>query len=749
MQKRIKQRIYSLIRATTQYPRYAHILLQSLVASLLFLNCIASAGPINHDLDSEVTGLLALAREQQRVGEYSDAQITLNKAQTSLASSRQTQLKALVGSEQGNVLVALGDYEPAEQSFNTALASARSLSNKKIAAAILNNLGNLHTIRNKPDAALSAYAESARLARSQKDYLQEARALANGARAMLATGDRHRAMGLAAKAVDLLAHIETSHQRPALLINLAQTYLRINEAGSSIIYQRANYLLQQARTYAATYDDPGTLSFVHGYLGATYARQNRIAEAALETRRALFHAQVSGGTQSAYPLYLWNVQLARLLSSQGKEINAIDAYKHALNNLKKLRYSLHTGYGPDENLSGEAINSVYLEYLDLLLSETRKQHSQEKTRQMLNEARNTVEQMKASELRDYFKDDCVDRLEAKTKDISEVSSSALIIYPIGLKDRTELLLHLPDGNIKARTIEPSVKQLAEIAQKLRILLEDSPTHFFLEPSQQLYDWLIRPIEADMQDLKIDTLVFVPDGALRSIPMAALYDGNQFLIEKYAIAITPGIDLTDPRRLDRKQIKPLYAGLTESVQGFPGLPNVEEELTAAHQTFNGELRIDKDFVSARLAEDLENQQFNIVHFATHGHFGNNVEDSYLLTYDERLSISDLAEYIGLFKFREKPLDLLILSACETAQGDQRAALGLSGVAIKAGARSTVGTLWQVRDLQSSQLMQNFYHHLKDPALSRAEALRQAQLSMIDSHLNNPHYWSGYILINSWL
>jgi len=246
------------------------------------------------------------------------------------------------------------------------------------------------------------------------------------------------------------------------------------------------------------------------------------------------------------------------------------------------------------------------------------------------------------------------------------------------------------------------------------------------------------------------LVFVPDGALRTIPMAALHDGERFLVQQYAIAITPGLNLTDPRPLRRDQVKVLALGLTESVQDFPGLPYVSGELKAIHELFGGRSLLNQDFVAARVEEELRRQPFSIVHIASHGHFGKEVEDTFLLTFDARLTMDRLGDYVGLFRFREEPLDLLTLSACETAAGDDRAALGLAGIAIRAGARSALATLWHVSDPTSYRLVVEFYRRLQTPGVSRASALQAAQLALLgDPRYDHPCYWAPFLLINNWL
>ena len=107
-------------------------------------------------------------------------------------------------------------------------------------------------------------------------------------------------------------------------------------------------------------------------------------------------------------------------------------------------------------------------------------------------------------------------------------------------------------------------------------------------------------------------------------------------------------------------------------------------------------------------------------------------------------------VGRGRFREEPLELLLLSACETAAGDDRAALGLAGVAIRAGARSAIGSLWSIADASTSQLVVEFYQQWQDPTVSKAVALQRAQTMLLASReYAHPFYWSPFLLISNWL
>jgi CHAT domain-containing protein len=406
-------------------------------------------------------------------------------------------------------------------------------------------------------------------------------------------------------------------------------------------------------------------------------------------------------------------------------------------------------YGSAQTSFRESVGPVYFELVDLLLQRAAALPQREQSEPYLSEARETVELLRAAELRDYFRDDCVDAARSRVARLDVVSQTAVVVYPIILPDRTELLVSLP-GGLKRFAVPVSADTLTQEVKSLSNKVEKRTTRQYLPHAQRLYDWLIRPLEPDLAAASADTLVFVPDGPLRTIPMSVLHDGTQFLIDKYALANTPGLDLTDPRPLRREDTQVLAAGLTESVQGFPALPHVASELQAVEHLYGGHPLLNSSFLTANVEKESKEQLLSIMHIASHGYFAGDVEKSFLLTFDDKLTMDRLTQVVGLFRFRERPLELLTLSACETAAGDDRAALGLAGVAIKAGARSALATLWTVNDEAASVLVAEFYQQLQDASASRAVALQRAQKKLLaDQRYQHPMYWSPFLLLNNWL
>jgi len=691
-----------------------------------------------------VEALTKLSQAYQGIGQHQDALKTIEKALFLAQKEKDERQTAEALGLKGNILTSLGENERAYPTLHEALKTARPLGDPDLSARILNNLGNLLAAQKKLEEALHAYQESASMIRETGGTA--ALALVNSATVSFSLGHYGEAKSQIDKALLLLRGLEDSFYKTHALINAGLLYrdLQPHFPGQEMVFLiPASETFAEAIRISQTIGDLRTLSYAYGYLGSLYESEARLEEALTLTRRAIFYAQHSDAPESRYR-WLW--QSGRILRRLGKTEEAVAAYRQAISILQPIRNAMTACHPDADSTFRSTAASLYSQYVDLLLEHA---SSLENPQAYLAEAREALELVKVFELRDYFKDDCVDTARYVETKLDFLSERALIIYPILLKDRLELLVRFPDS-LRRYTVKVSTENLTKEVREFRSKIEKRTTEEFLPHGQQLYDWLIRPFEKDLGAHKIDTLVFVPDGPLRTIPMAALHNGKEFLVQQYATAITPGLNLTDPRPLRRDQARALALGLTESVQDFPSLPYVSAELKEILQLLGGRSLLNQDFVLARMEEELRREPFSIVHIASHGHFGKDVADTFLLTFDARLTMDRLGDYVGLFRFREEPLDLLTLSACETAAGDDRAALGLAGIAIRAGARSALATLWHVSDPASYRLVVEFYRQVQIPGVSRAFALQAAQLALRkDPRYDHPCYWAPFLLINNWL
>jgi CHAT domain-containing protein len=276
------------------------------------------------------------------------------------------------------------------------------------------------------------------------------------------------------------------------------------------------------------------------------------------------------------------------------------------------------------------------------------------------------------------------------------------------------------------------------------------TRGYLRPARKLHDWIVGPIESMLSERGVDTLVFVPGQLLRGIPMAALHDGNSHLVERYALGLTPGLSMVDPRPVEIEESKILLAGVSEAVQGFSALEGVGRELAAIRDLEGGDLLLDDGFDKQRFEQRLEVDEPAIVHLASHAVFTGTPSTSFVLTHDGKLGFEELGRILNRSQYRSQPVELLVLSACETSRGNDRASMGLTGLAVRAGARSAMGSLWSISDEASFELIVRFYTELGAPGVSKAEALRRAQRSLIENRtFRHPFYWSSFLLVNNWM
>ena len=708
----------------------------------------ASAYEREGKFDKESEALTLSAQAYQTLGHYGKAFEALTKAMDLAERIGDQQRLAQSWAVAGNLYLAAGDLENAERYLNKALKVATSTKDVPLRAVIKNNLGNVFLAQQKPEEAVSAYRESLALALDNKDDQQAVRARINLTVALSQSGRFQEARAEADRGLSELGALADSYDKGSGFITLGRSYQMLHSGlkADDELLREAFSAFNQALEVAYKISNSREVSYALGYMGGLYESERRYEEALAVTGRA-----VQAGQQAVAPeaLYQWHWQTARILKRLGRLDEAITAYRHAVQALESIRRDLAPSSARGQSFR-ESIGVLYFELADVLLLQTDRMKSPEAIEASLSEARNTIELFKGAELRDYFRDECVDAARSRAIDVEKASKNAVILYPISLPDRTDLLLSL-QGELRRVTVPVTAERLTKEVRAFRIKLEKRTTRRYLPHAQQLYDWLIRPI-APLLPPSIDTLVIVPDGALRTIPFSALHDGNRFLIQQYAIATSPGLTLTDARPFHRPGVKAnaLSVGLTEAVQDFPSLPGVTTEIDAVQGFYPGKVLLNKEFVLSRLEEELKDNSFSIVHMASHGEFNNEVGKSFILTFDDKLTMDKLSKFVGLLRFRDDPLSLLTLSACETAAGDDRAALGLAGVAIKAGASSALASLWVINDDASSELVSEFYRQLENPTVSKAVALQRAQLKLFDDLVyQHPAYWSPFLLLSNWL
>lgn len=576
--------------------------------------------------------------------------------------------------------------------------------------------------------------------------------------------------------------------------NRAEIYARVNYARSLSKLGNSNIepILQTALAQALEIKDKLAESYVRGHLGKYYAEQQQLAKAIAFTRQALVIAQGENANNDTREVtYLWHAQLGQLLEKQGKITDAISAYSSAFNTLQSLRTDLNANNQVVQFDFRQEVKPIYLHLANLLLQSDRAQAlksvelvtANNAPKPNLELARQVIESLQLAELDNFFQDPCSETTgEAIT--IDKLDSQAAVIYPIVLDNRLEVILSLPGKPLQKFT---TLVSEAKVNQTIDLLYDslynpsvnNSAVNIFsttildsrevtenmqtlLPILQQINSWLIEPITPALTTNKIKTLVFVLSGRLQNVPISALYDGKQYLLEKYGVALAPSIQLLVPQPIARSKVKVLAAGLSQQVEVrgniFPALNNVPLELNKIESVFpESRQLLDRDFTTDTIQKQLESG-FSVIHLATHGLFSSNPEETFVVTGDgQTIDINTLSNLLN--SNSDRP-DLVVLSACETAAGDELAVLGLAGVAVRSGASSTIASLWSVDDASTAQLMSEFYQEFENPAAKKVDALQKAQLSLINSLRNNPpspafnnfpphpYYWSPYVLVGNW-
>ncbi|MDH5777114.1 MAG: CHAT domain-containing protein [Gammaproteobacteria bacterium] len=677
-------------------------------------------------------------------GNYALALNSLKKAQLLLIKKPDAGISMNIAASLGAIYVHLGYLKQAEPLLTDSLKWAQKHNKRYQSAAIYNDLGNLYLRQKDFYSALNAYENGIELLKTNKDnYSLLTRLKCNATISAQLLGKYTTARKYA---LSLSDRIQGEHQQDImLLIRVGQVlnWLISNNSTNQQIYaSNANTALRKALEFAIKTKDKLLQAQAEYSLSHLYYIGQRYDDALALNRQALLHSQNSN-SKLLIAQFQW--QAGRIFIAQNNLDKAIDAYDQAIRILPKT--SANLTLNPQLSIDHTSGN-IHLEYAQLLLKKSEKSNDLDRKKYLFR-VRDAVEALKAAELQDYFQDDCVTATQTRIKKLEEIlNPGTAVLYPILFDDRIELLLS-NNKNIHRFVSKVSKTKIKELVTNFRQKLEKRRTRDYLPYSKELYDLIIRPVMPTLKRQKVSTLITISGTGLQGVPFSALHDGEEFLIQKMAVAISPGLHLTDSSTTKNRSTRILLSGLTESVQGFPALIHVKHELDNINKIHPGKLLIDQSFQSKTMKSALGKHRYNIAHIASHGKFTGNVSESFLLTYDSQVRVSDLAEAIGLGRFADEPLELLTLSACDTAAGDDRAMLGLAGITVKAGARSALATLWPINDRATSILMTSFYNELQNNNTSKANALRNAQLNMLaDVRHRHPGYWSPFILIGNW-
>jgi CHAT domain-containing protein len=394
---------------------------------------------------------------------------------------------------------------------------------------------------------------------------------------------------------------------------------------------------------------------------------------------------------------------------------------------------------------------------------------------------NNLEAKWESTYEDYFDRDftrqikSADEIADRLKEIQAKTDIApAVIWVAPQKDFLQLVLVTPQSQLVVKKIPGgNLARLSKRIDELEKGIGDRSSLRYYPPARLIYNWIFKPLEPYLIKENIDTLLLCTGPKLRSLPFAALHDGEKFLVEKYNLALIPAFTLTNTSYQAQPDRQVLAMG-TSQFDDLPALPGVEIELnTIVPKLWSGRKITDQNFTVNNLQDTRQREGFDIIHIASHSKFeAGSPENSYIQFSDRRLSLAQIYE----LDLELPPVDLLVLSACETALGDQDAEYGFAGVAMQAGVKSALASLWLIDDAGTVVLMSDFYQQLKSMP-SKSAALRQAQVNMLkrktlikDSQIKgleipvdlssinlenrnqdftHPYYWAGFTLIgNPW-
>ena len=629
---------------------------------------------------------------------------------------------------------------------------------------------------------------------------------------------------------DQIANSSASQTDASLYLNVGHQAASLGNAGMALAWRS----LDKARALSA--GQPGLrpqLEALDG-LAQLYEAQQRYPEALLLSQQALMPLRADTQRQNGDLHVALEWRQGRIYRALGQNAPSLGAYQRAVTQLEILRPDVPIEDGEGRSSYRTLFEPVYLGLVDGLLKAVdtlpQSQHAA-----LLRQARDAVELVKQTELQDYLGDRCVvDAVKGGSATV--IPPRTAVLYPIMFPDRLELLLETALGLTRFTTpiAGPDLQRTADLlVRELRSQGGNYEAH-----ARQLYDWVLRPLDAAIASGDIETLVVIPDASLRTVPLGALHDGTRFAIEKYAITTATGLSMTNTTAPLRQSMTALVAGASsfggvvdkistrqanallgtastlavssaasassaiaamsarpggsnaravramgligarnlivsaalvsqstnlndiksdikgenqnESLKSALALPGVTKEMLALQAILPGTRLMDAGFTLDAFRQAATAGHYRIVHVASHGVFGGSADSSYILAYDDLLTLDDLQKILSGEQFQKRPIEILSLSACETAAGNDRAPLGISGAAMKARAKSVLGTLWPVDDEAAVTVMTQFYTGVAQQGQTKARALQQSQVHLIrHPQMAHPFFWAPFALIGNWL
>lgn len=726
----------------------------------------------NHgDVLGEVAAIGSLGNTYRLLGDYDKAISCLQaiipqekSLETPLECQKQTQSNFQQEDYSSAAFVSLGNaYASRAERFNIYAASAQSRGGTSLANSLIQKASS---DRKKAISLLKKSLDLKNTLQQQIDVLLNLIALENP------SPQREKQYQ---DASELLKKLPNSRQKAYAVIKLAKINVKTSPSfltqedetdydfsESYSDFKNTEQLLQIGLTTAKSLKDDRAQSFAMGELGHLYEMRQQYNMALDYSEQAQWKAD--SNIENRDSLYLWEWQTARILHKLGKDNRAMPAYQEAIATLDEVRENILTQEREFQLDFQDKIEPIYREFAEINIDLALEQKEDDK----LDIALQTLDKLRVAELENYFSNDCVLGKTNNRQIKKLLGDDSAVFSSIILRDHTAIILSLPNGDRRLAWIETPQENLKQEIINFRAGLLDrnlilyGNDHNQKPQAEKLYRWIIAPFEADLKQTQVKNLIFVQDGLLRNIPMAALYDGSQFLVQKYAIGTTPSLTLTKKRTPRSQKLNIIAFGLTESAEVddefFPPLTQVKAELASIAKRFpTSKILLNEEFTKQNFKKAIKQAVNPIIHIATHGQFGTIPQDSFLvLGNNQKMTITELEEQLETLKNPNNSVNILALTACETAVGDKRAILGLAGTAVRAGVESTLASLWSIPD-ESTRVFVDLFYGFLEQGMNKAEALRATQLELIlaennseiNDDYNHPFYWSAFISIGNWL
>ncbi|MEE3715271.1 tetratricopeptide repeat protein [Tumidithrix elongata RA019] len=733
------------------------------------------------DRSREGTSLNGLGDAYNRLGQY---QKTIDYYQQAIGIFKQIgdrNGEASVLGNLGTVYSQLGEYKKAVDYYQQAIGIFKQIGDLKAEGKSLNNLGLVYDRIGQYQKAIDFYQQSLAIARQVGDRTEEAASLIALGLSYNNLRDYQKGIDYYQQSLSIFKQVGDRNGEGLSLGGLGNSYHKLGNHQKAIEYYQ-----QSVAIFNQIGNRDGAGKALSG-LGLAYQGLGLYQKAIEHFLQSLEIARQIGDRDGA-GITLNN--LGFLFVERNQPELAIIYYKQSVNLRESIRKEL-LGLNKEEQKSYlETISTGYIILAGLLLKQGR-----------VIEALQVLDLLKVQELEDYLKNikgndrtsqgiRLLEPEKAMSSQLSAISYEQIpelnqklanqiqqlpkseidkppnylqqlpqgtaLLYPLILSDRVEIILFAANTPAIHRSVPIKKDELEKLITEFKNNLvqgrKDPSDDGFREPAKKLYDILIKPVEDDLKTAKTTTIFYAPDGKLRYVPLTALYDGKQFLIENYAVNNLIAYILTDFTPKTSKQPSVLAGAFGgkkgEKLFGQNALPASLVEVSEIGKLIeNSEALIENNF--SRQATEGQLPNYNILHLATHAEFKSGDPDNSFILFGN----GDILRLREISELKMPNIELIVLSACETAvvkSGSGVEILGFGYQIQKAGAKSAIASLWSVSDAGTQSLMQAFYGYVKQGDRSKAAALRQAQIDLIrGKQFSHPYYWSPFILIGNGL